>query len=117
MHKSDSAKRCKLIIKNYSLPPNSWASFICHVIFDALLVSSFVYLVYRIFFQDWEYWQTAPTPFYWFLLIQYFLLAAAMRVPVSQRVTPNQQTRIMGFVTCILFISTIFGLVMLNQIA
>jgi len=89
MHKSDGAKKAKNFIRNYSLPPNSWAATICHVLFDATLISSFGYLVYRIFWKDWAYWQTAPCGFQWYLLIQYFLIALAMRVPVTQRITPN----------------------------
>jgi hypothetical protein len=89
MHKSDSAKRAKLFIRNYSLPPNSWVSTICHLIFDALLLSSYGYLVYRVFWVDWEYWQTAPCEYHWYLIVQYFLIACALRIPVTSRVTPN----------------------------
>ena len=57
--------------------------------FDAVLLAGFSYLAYHIFKLDWPYWQHCPYPYHWYLLVQYLLLAAVMRIPVLTIVSPN----------------------------
>ena len=48
---------------------------------DLSLLAGFGYYCY-IIDDDWDYWQTSPYPFHAFIVVQYLLIWAAIRIPI-----------------------------------
>ena len=76
-----SVRRAQIFLKDHGLQKESWARRICLLFVDLGLLGGLAYYVY-IIQSDWDYWETFPLPFHFFIVIQYILIAMALRVPI-----------------------------------
>jgi hypothetical protein len=81
---------------------------------DIGLIAGLVYYVNMVN-QDWEYWQRSPYPFHIFMVIQYILIALAIRVPLFD-MRSQTQTQLMVVLVSFLIVNTIYGIYMLNKL-
>lgn len=82
MNSITELKKANRFFERNSLKQNNVVRMCCLFFLDLLLMGVWVYLLVKVI-KDEDYWRNAPQPFYIFILVQYFLLALIIRVPIS----------------------------------
>lgn len=109
-----TVKRASIFLKDHGLKKDSWTRRIFLFLLDLSLVSGLVYYCLLID-QDWDYWQTCPVPFHAFMVLQYVLICASIRLPIME-MKQNTQTQAILITVVLLVLNTCGGIYMFRRL-
>lgn len=109
-----TVKRAQIFLKDHGLRKDSWTRRIFLLTLDLSLMAGLVYYCY-IIHEDWPYWETCPMPFHAFIVVQYILISASIRLPIMN-MRQNTQTQAIFITVCLLVLNTIGGIYMFRQL-